>query len=599
MGSLLGSFLIPGLIIGVVLGLVFVAMAVASRYIKVSPNEIAVFSGRTYKYTMPDGQIGKRGFTIVTGGGRILMPIVEKHQSMSTAAFQIMVDEDKIPTAKNVRVNVSGVATCKISDKPESMVAAVQSCLGKSDEEIREFIKNILNGHLRSIVGKMEIDQLLRKRDDFNKMVIEESTTELARLGFDLMSIVIRDINDIEGFIDALGKQAVAEVKRDAEIKVAEAGRDTEIKVAEAARDTRVKVSEADRLAAEATAQNQALISEAQKNLAVKQATYKQETEQRRAVAEKAFEIADAEQGTKLAVVLAERDSTSAKAQAEVQVQEASRKKQELHATLIVQAEAEREAAVIRADGQKQSAVITAEANKDVAGRDADRMKLKAGGEREAAIALAEGKKSAAIAEGEGEASRTKSIAIANAEGEKARLLAAAEGNKAGLLAAAEGNKAGLLATAEGNKAGLLAIAEGEKAKLLAAAEGQLKMAQALKELSEQGKLIIILDKLPGILEKGGEAGAKMLAEMFGPVGAAIGGIDQVTILDNGNGANGVGKLAGNVPAIVMGFVQQMKASGIDISSILKKLGIDANVALGMIPALETKVVKVEEAKKV
>ena len=583
----LGSFLIPGLIIGVVLGLVFVAMAVASRYIKVSPNEIAVFSGRTYKYTLPDGSVGKRGFTIVTGGGRILMPIVEKFQTMSTAAFQIMVDEDKIPTAKNVRVNVSGVATCKISDNPQSMVAAVQSCLGKSDEEIREFIKNILNGHLRSIVGKMEIDQLLRKRDDFNKMVIEESTIELARLGFDLMSIVIRDINDIEGFIDALGKQAVAEVKRDAEIKVAEATRDTEIKVAEASRDTRVKVSEAERLAAEATADNQALISEAQKNLAVKQATYKQETEQNRAVAEKAFQIADAEQGKKLAVVLAERDSTQAKAQAEVQIQEASRKKQELHATLIVQAEATREAAVIRADGEKQAAVITAEANKEVASRDAERMKTKAVGEREAAIAMAEGKKSAAIADGEGEASRTRAVALAFAEGDKAKLLATAEGNRVGLLAAAEGNRAGLLA-----------VAEGERAKLLAVAEGQLKMAQALKELSEQGKLIIILDKLPGILEKGGEAGAKMLAEMFGPVGTALGGINQVTILDNGNGANGVGKFAGNVPAIVMGFVQQMKASGIDISSILKKLGVDANVALGMIPALETKVVeKTEEAK--
>jgi len=549
-----GTFMIPVLVIAVLLCLVFVGMAVASRYIKVPPNAIAVFYGRQYKYKTPDGTAGSRGFHIMTGGGRIVLPIVEKYQIMSTAAFQIEVSEDRIPTAKNVRVNVNGVATCKISDKPELMAASVQSFLGKSDEEVRQFVQLILNGHLRSIVGKLEIDQLLRKRDDFNRMVIDESTSELARLGFDLMSIVIKDINDTEGFIDALGKQAVAEVKRDAEVKVAEA-----------TRDTRIKVSEAERLAAEATAQNQAKIAEANKELAVKQATYKQETEQKRAVAEKAFAIADAEQGKALALVTAARDSATAEAQSGVQEKEAVRKEKELNATVLVEAEVQRKATLITADASRQAAIIKADSEQLVAEKYAKQVSLKADGD-----------KAAAIAQGEGEASKSKAIAFATAEGEAAKTKQVTE-------AKAAGERAVLLAQAEGERAKLLAVAEGQRAKLLADAEGQLKMAQALKELNESAKLIIILDRLPAILKDGGDAGAKMLAEVFSPIGAAIGGIDKVTILDNGNGGKSVGGFAANVPNIVMGLLQQLKVKGIDISGLLAKAGLDVTDVLAML----------------
>ena len=74
------------------------------------------------------------------------------------------------------------MATCKVSQIPENLYRAAGAFLEKSDVQIQEFIRNILKGHLRSIVGKLDINSLLRERDNFNKRVVEESAPELVHL---------------------------------------------------------------------------------------------------------------------------------------------------------------------------------------------------------------------------------------------------------------------------------------------------------------------------------------------------------------------------------------------------------------------------------
>jgi len=53
--------------------------------------------------------------------------------------------------------------------------------------------------------------------------VVEESTEELRRLGIQIITLVIQEVTDEYGYIDALGKQSVAEAIRDANIKTAQA----------------------------------------------------------------------------------------------------------------------------------------------------------------------------------------------------------------------------------------------------------------------------------------------------------------------------------------------------------------------------------------
>jgi flotillin len=546
-----GKAAVPALIIGVFLGLLFIAWAILKRYKRIAPNVIGVIYGKGNKIKPAPDQPESAapsvlGFRIVTGGGVFIWPIVEDYAEMSTEAFQIEIAEDNIPTRKNVGVHVSGVATCRISAIPVEQVNAVQNFLGKPSNEVSLMISNVLRGHLRAIVGSLEIEELLRERAKFNEQVVKECGPELSRMGITILNLAIQDVKDKEGFIEALGKQAVAIAKRDAQIATAEAER-----------ETAVKTSEAARIAAEAKAQNDAKIKEAEKQRDIQVAAFKKETEAAQAEANMSGEIAKTAQEQRLAVLQAQRDAAAAEAQIQVQAKEAERKQKELEATTIVTAEAEAKAMGIRAEGQRKAQSIDAETRKAVAALDA-----------ETAAKTAEGKKAAAIAEGQGESQRQLAIAEAKATATQKTLTAEAEGEKQKLLAVAEGEKAKLLATAEGIRAAKVAEAEGME-----------KLAEALKQLSEQGKMIVVLDRLPNLLDHAGEAGQKIAEAVFGSVAEGISKIQSIQITDLGGGntaKNGLANIGGMVPEIIANFFAQMKGRGIDVTDLLSKMNIDA-----------------------
>lgn len=544
--SWLSNLAVPGIVIAIVVAMAFLGIIIASRYKAIPPNSIGVFYGRKYRYLDENGKPQMRGFRAVTGGGTLVWPIVEQYQVMSTAAFQVEIKEQGVPTRRNVPVNFEGVATCRISPNPHEQANAVQAFLGKDQESIAETIQQILRGHMRTIVGGLDVEQILRDRAEFNKRVLSESAEEFQRLGVQIVTLVVQDVKDAHGYIEALGKQEIAAKIRDAAIQTAEAEKETKIKVSNALRES-----------AEVEAQNAVKVALAQKEKSVQEANFKVETESRRAAAETAFSISKAEQEKQLRVIEAERDARAAEAGIAVQEKMAALKERELQATLLTEAEAQRKAAIIKA-----------EAEVEVARRNATRLEQEA-----------EGKRAATVKDGDGQAVRTLRIAEAEAAAVVKRTTAEAEGKRAGLLA-----------EAEGQKAHLMAVADGKQAALLAEATGTEKLAEALAKLSESGKLIMILDRLPSLLEKGGDAGAKVLAAVFEPLGESMGAIKQVSIVDmggSGAGKSGVERFAGSIPGLVADVVAKAQAQGVDLTSLLKLLKIDPSRLqdmLGSIP---------------
>src|SRR6266481_1033243 len=405
---------IPVLIIMIPVAMIVGVRVMASRYKKIAPNNIGIFYGRRYTWTDPTDQKQKvRGFRIVAGGGSLLWPLFEDYQELSTAAFQTSIGEKNIPNKDNVKISVDGIATCKISSAPEDLHNAAMAFLGKSEEHVNAFVNNILIGHLRSIIGKLDIDEILRQRDTFNRRVIEESTEELKRLGIQIITLVITDVSDEKGYINFLGEKTVAQARRDAGIqvaeaererasKIAEAQRDQDIKVAQAAAETRKRRSDAEREAAVVEASNAVAVAEADRDRDVKRAQFKVVADTELAKANQALNIAAAEQEKTLKVKQAERDAAEREAQIKVQEKEGARKQQELNATVVQVAEAARKRAVIEAEAAKSVAVLQAEA------------------QSEAAIRRAKGEKEANALQGEGEASKTRAILTAKAEGEAA-----------------------------------------------------------------------------------------------------------------------------------------------------------------------------------
>lgn len=540
-----------------VVALVILGVVVASRYKRIPPNGIGVFYGRQYKVKDSSGADIVRGFKIITGGGKILLPVVEQFQVMSTAAFQVIINENDVPTQKNVPVQINAVATCRISPNPEEQSNAVQAFLGKEETAIAHTISEILRGHVRSIIASLTVEQILRDRAEFNKKVLEESADEFRRLGIQIITLVVQDVQDTQGYIKALGEQETAAKLRDAAIAKAEAEKETKIKTSNAARE-----------ASEVAAQNATKVADAEKQRDIQVAQFKKETETKRAEAEMANAIAKTTQEKELRVREANRDAEAAQAGILVQEKRATLKQKELEATVITEARAEREAAIIRAD-----------AGQEVAQRTARELEIKA-----------EGVANAAVKEADGHAAKIRATANAEADATRVRLTAEADGTRAKLTAEADGAEKAFLATASGKKAGLLAEAEGTQ-----------KLADALASLSADGRLIMIMDRLPALFDKGGDAGAKMLSAVFAPLGQGLGNVKDIRIVDMGNGGGtgktGVEKLVGSIPAMVADLVTRMQASGIDPSPLFKLARLDTTQLQQMVGLVDSLPVADEDKK--
>jgi flotillin len=68
-------------------------------------------------------------------------------------------------------------------------------------------------------------------RDSFAKLVREVASPDVGKMGIEILSFTIKDIEDKVQYLDSLGKTQTAKVKRDADIGVAEAHRDAGIRV--------------------------------------------------------------------------------------------------------------------------------------------------------------------------------------------------------------------------------------------------------------------------------------------------------------------------------------------------------------------------------
>src|SRR5207247_9178596 len=189
---------------------------------------------RKHRYVDPGGTECKRGFRIVKGGGTFVYPIIEKIDLLSLELLTIDVQTPEVYTSKGVPVKVDGVAQIKVKGDDISIATAAEQFLSKGTEDIKNIATQTLEGHLRAILGTMTVEEIYQNRDAFACKVQEVAAGDMANMGLTIISFTIRDIRDGQGYLDALGKPRIAQVKRDAIIAQAEADRDSQIRSAQA-----------------------------------------------------------------------------------------------------------------------------------------------------------------------------------------------------------------------------------------------------------------------------------------------------------------------------------------------------------------------------
>ncbi len=315
----------------------------ASRYKKVGPNQVLVISGRRRMEHSPvTGQREQVGFRVVKGGGTFIWPVWERVDILSMEILTIEVEVRSVYTVQGVPVHVDGVAQIKIRGDDASMYTAAEQFLSKGPDGIIYVAHETLAGHLRGILGMLTVEEIYKDRDAFAQKVLEVSGSDLANMGLEIVSFVIKDIRDDKEYLESLGRTRTAEVKRDAVRGEAEAQRDATIAQANAARDATIQSARARQEGETAKFEAETRIASAQKEYRVQKAQYDEASNRQEVKAELARTLQEKITSQEITAQDVQIEVVAKQKQIEVQEQEVQRRVKELEATVQKPAEAER-----------------------------------------------------------------------------------------------------------------------------------------------------------------------------------------------------------------------------------------------------------------
>ena len=170
------------------------------------PNQALIISG------------GGHRPRVVVGGRVFVIPIIQRVQTLSLEVMTLDVQTGRVYTKEGVPVSVDGIAQVKVAASDEAIRIAAQQFLGKARGEVGNIALQTMEGHQRAMLGTMTVEEIYQDRDLFATRVRDVASVDMAHMGLEIVSFTIRNIQDDQGYLDALGVKRTAEVKRDATI---------------------------------------------------------------------------------------------------------------------------------------------------------------------------------------------------------------------------------------------------------------------------------------------------------------------------------------------------------------------------------------------
>src|SRR5215469_1878293 len=180
-----------------------------------APDEAMLISG---------GRFGRNGapFKVVTGHGVFVPPFFRKISFLTLSMCEAEVAETCV-TRQGISLNVRAVIAFKVGNDEESIVNAGQRFLSDQDQ-MSILTGRIFAGHLRSIIGSITVEEIITERQKLAEEVLDQSKTEMAKIGLIVDSLQIQSIDDMgAGYIAAMAAPNNAAIQRQAKIAQAQA----------------------------------------------------------------------------------------------------------------------------------------------------------------------------------------------------------------------------------------------------------------------------------------------------------------------------------------------------------------------------------------
>lgn len=406
-------YIVIGIVAFLLIALISIFMA---KYKTAGPDEALIVTGSYLGSKNVHVDESGNKIKIIRGGGAFILPVFQQSEPLSLLSSKLDVSTPEVYTEQGVPVMADGTAIIKIGGSIGEIATAAEQFLGKSKQDRENEAREVLEGHLRSILGSMTVEEIYKNRDKFSQEVQRVASHDLAKMGLVIVSFTIKDVRDKNGYLESLGKPRIAQVKRDADIATAEADK-----------ETRIKKAEADKDAKKAELERATEIAEAEKENQMKIADYRREQDVAKARADQAYDLESAR-------------SKQEVTEQEMQIKIIERQKQiELEEKEILRREKQYDSEVKKkADADRYAMEQAAEANKcrEIAEADANQYRIESQAKAEAEKVRVDGlaKAEAEKAKGETEAEIIRLKGLAEAEAKRKIAEAYAQYGQAAIL---------------------------------------------------------------------------------------------------------------------------------------------------------------------
>ncbi len=361
------------IIIFVGLGLlaIIVLMGVLTRlFRKAGPNEALIV-------------YGFRGPRVVKGHGTMIFPMIEncRELSLELMSFDVAPQQD-LYTKQGVAVTVEAVAQIKVRSDQESILTAAEQFLTKTPPQREGLIRLVMEGHLRGIIGQLTVEQIVKEPEMVADRMRSTCADDMSKMGLEVVSFTIKEVRDKNEYITNMGRPDIVRIRRDADVATAEAERDTAIRRANALREAAVAKAAADQERVIAETASLAKQAQAQRDLDIQKAQFAEQSRKQQAQADKAYELQTNIMQQQVVAEQVKVEQVEKEQQIKVQEAEILRHEKELIATVLKQAEIERQRIENLASAERSRLTIEAEGRASA---------IRAQGEAEAAVIFQKG----------------------------------------------------------------------------------------------------------------------------------------------------------------------------------------------------------------